>query len=147
MVDKIIELDYEAKNRNDVLNHLAKKLVAIGAVKDTYPEAIVAREKNFPTGLNTESIGVAMPHTDANYVLHEHIAILRLKNPVTFLQMGDGEPVRVKLIFMLALMKPHEQLEVLQKLVTFIQDTTKVTQLLQLKDIDDVLTIINKSGL
>ncbi|MCT4379576.1 PTS sugar transporter subunit IIA [Leuconostoc pseudomesenteroides] len=145
--EKIIELDYGSNSWEDVLRHLSEKMVESGSVKSSYIDAVVEREKEFPTGLNTEGVGIAIPHTDAEHVIRDQIAVLRLKNPVTFLQMGDGEPVEAKLIFMLALTKPHEQLSMLQKLVMLIQGTVKVKQLLKLQDNSDVLTVLSDSGI
>lgn len=147
LTDKIIILDYSAINQQDALQYLADRLVQVGAVKKSYPEAIIQREKKFPTGLNTENVGIAIPHTDAGHVNHEQIGVLRLTEPVTFLQMGDEEQVAVKLIFMLALKKPHEQLDMLRKLMDLIQNKYVVEQLLETQNVTDMIRILKKSGI
>ena len=59
-----IFLDVVAKNQQEALTFLANQLVRQGAVKASYPEAIVQREVEFPTGLQTKDGGIALPHTD-----------------------------------------------------------------------------------
>ncbi|KRN93504.1 PTS sugar transporter subunit IIA [Pediococcus stilesii] len=132
--EEIVLLDLKAENQTDALEKIADALYEKGIVKDSYKNAVVNREKDYPTGLQTPIIGVAIPHTDAEHVNKSQIAVARLKDPVHFLQMGDGEDVSAKLIFMLALKEAHAQLEVLQKLVALIQDEEAVKSLLNLDD-------------
>ncbi|ADG41242.1 PTS system, galactitol-specific IIA component, putative [Leuconostoc kimchii IMSNU 11154] len=145
--DKIIILDSKAKTKEEALTILANELVTSGAVKATYPMAILKREKNFPTGLSTDSIGFAIPHTDAEHVNRDQVGLLRLQNTVEFLQMGDGQAIQVKIIFMLALSKPHEQLEMLQKLISIFQNKKMVSMLLQESDPQMVIATLNSAGI
>ena len=56
--------------------------------------------------------GVAIPHTDAMYVLRETEGIMTLKEPVRFTQMGsDDTPVDVKVVFMLAIENPQTHIK------------------------------------
>lgn len=61
--------------------------------------------------------------------------------------MGDGKNVPVKIIFMLALTKPHEQLEMLQKLIGLIQDDRLLTKILNTDSIDNVISILKIAGI
>ncbi|WP_424571506.1 PTS sugar transporter subunit IIA [Weissella soli] len=145
--DKIIILDSLADTREMGLNELAHRLVDTGAVKETFPDAILSREVEFPTGLQTENLGVAIPHTDAKYVNKNQMAVLRFANPVEFLQMGDGQPIRVNILFMLALKEPHAQLEMLQKLVALIQDEEIAKRLLNNKTPSQIVETLNAAGI
>ncbi|CAM3080558.1 PTS sugar transporter subunit IIA [Leuconostoc rapi] len=145
--DKVIILDFQAQDKEEALTILANQLVVSGAVKTTYPTAILKREKNFPTGLSTDSVGFAIPHTDAEHVIRQQIGLLRLQQPVEFLQMGDGQAIKVKMIFMLALTKPHEQLEMLQKLMGIFQDKKIVSMLLQESDPQLIISTLNSAGI
>jgi Phosphotransferase system mannitol/fructose-specific IIA domain (Ntr-type) len=112
--EEIVLLDIAPKDSTEALGMVADELIKKDVVKESYKDAVIKREKEFPTGLNAPSLGIAIPHTDAIHVNKPQIAIARLAQPVKFLQMGDGADVEAKLIFMLALKEPHAQLETLQ---------------------------------
>ena len=46
---KFIELDVEQSSRDSLLEYMGGKLLAENIVKETYPQAIVEREKEFTT--------------------------------------------------------------------------------------------------
>lgn len=145
--ENVVLLDIQAKDSTEALSIVADELEKKNIVKDTYKNAIIQREKEFPTGLNAPNCGIAIPHTDAIHVNKQQIAIARLLTPVKFLQMGDGADVEAKLIFMLALKEPHAQLETLQKLMSLIQNETAVNGLLDAKDSDVVIKILKDNKL
>ena len=133
----IIEL--EANSKEEALRLLGSRLIEQGYVKEDFIESLLEREKNYPTGLPTEPFGVAIPHTDGDRVHKSTVAFASLKNPVKFLMMGtDDKLVEVKLIFMLALKSPDDQLEMLQKLMELIQDPEMVSKLVQVKSADEL---------
>ncbi|WP_303995991.1 PTS sugar transporter subunit IIA [Megamonas hypermegale] len=121
--NELILLDVEAENQFNLLEKVADNLHQLGYVKDTYKNAVIEREKVFATGLPTLMGGVAIPHTDIQHVNTPAISIVRLKNPVDFVIMGDDTAtVAVDLIFMLAMKEEHAQLELLQSLMGILQD-------------------------
>lgn len=131
----IIEL--EADSKEQVLQQLGSRLIEQGYVKEGFIESILKREETYPTGLPTEPFGVAIPHTDGDMVHRSTVAFASLKNPVKFLMMGtDDKLVDVKLIFMLALKSPDDQLEMLQKLMGLIQDPEMVSKLVHINSIE-----------
>lgn len=120
----------EADVKEEILSELGKRLIEKGWVKEGFIQSILDREKAFPTGLPTAPFGVAIPHTDGHMVNHPGIAFASLKKPVKFLAMGsDSVLVEVKLVFMLALKSPEDQLDMLQKLVALFQNPDTVEKL------------------
>ena len=61
---ELVFFDFEAKDRFEFFNKMSEILVEKGYVKDTWLDAILTREKNYPTGLQFEHIAVALPHVD-----------------------------------------------------------------------------------
>ncbi len=121
--ENLIMLGLDAGKNEDVLAQMAQVLQQQGYVKESYKEAVIARERVFATGLPTESYGVAIPHTDIVHVAEPAICVARLKNPVDFVIMGEEEAtVPVNLVFMLAMKEQHAQLDLLQKLMAILQD-------------------------
>ncbi|WP_035293092.1 PTS sugar transporter subunit IIA [Clostridium sp. KNHs214] len=121
--EEFIILDYEATDKESLLRGLANILEEKGYVKDTYIDGVLQREEEFPTGLNTPGVGVAIPHTYAKHVKKPTILVAKLKNPVVFKEMGsDINEVEAKLIFMLAIKNPDQQVKTLSKLMSIFSN-------------------------
>jgi PTS system galactitol-specific IIA component len=143
----LVMIDLEASSKEQVLEKLGNQLMENGYVKDGFVESILQREKAFPTGLPTEPFGVAIPHTDGDMVNVSKIAFASLKNPVKFFAMGrSDEMVDVKLIFMLALKTPEDQLDMLQKLVSMFQNPEIVEKMADSKDADALNQLVGGSA-
>src|SRR5690625_1806714 len=119
----VILLDVEANTKEEVLRTMAANLEEKDLIKDSYVEAVIAREQEFATGLPTAGYSVAIPHTDVEHVNQKTISVAILKDPVEFGVMGDpDETTPVKLVFMLAMDKADSQLSLLQRLMQIFQD-------------------------
>ena len=138
----------DAPKMEDVMTRVGGALTKAGYAKDTYVEALIAREKEYPTALDVEGYGVAIPHTPVDHVLGTVIPVAILKEPVEFVQMGsDDETIGVRIIFMLTLAgKPgeHGHLDQLQRVLSIIQDTAVLDRLLSAKDADEIMNIIKE---
>lgn len=63
--EKNIFVDLEVRDFPELITLIAQPLVEDQDVVAEYPSQVIKREEGFPTGLPTEPIGVAIPHTDA----------------------------------------------------------------------------------
>ncbi len=52
-------------DRSEVLTHIGNEMLAKGVVYDTWPQALIAREAEFPTGIMLEQHAIAIPHCEA----------------------------------------------------------------------------------
>ncbi len=52
-------------DRSEVLTHIGNEMLAKGVVHDTWPQALIAREAEFPTGIMLEQHAIAIPHCEA----------------------------------------------------------------------------------
>ncbi|ERN55127.1 PTS sugar transporter subunit IIA [Alkalihalophilus marmarensis] len=128
--ETLILKDIEALSSEEAIRVMAGNLFEKGLVKESYIDAIVAREKNFATGLPTKGYSVAIPHTDKEHVNEKAISVGIMKEPVDFVIMGEeGETTPVKLVFMLAMNESHSQLELLQRLMQIFQDDSILNQI------------------
>lgn len=119
---ELVLMDIEANTDQEAIDILARHLYAKGIVKESYIEAVKAREKVFSTGLGFEEMGIAIPHTDSEHVNTQAIAIGILKKPVHFCHMGMPEvPVEAEMMFMMAIEKPDSQVEFLSKMMDIFQ--------------------------
>ena len=90
----LIVTGMEASDYKDVMKNLGSVVIKEGYAKESYVDALIAREEEYPTGLDVDGMGVAIPHTSVEHVKKAGIAIAALKQPVTFTQMGtDDETV------------------------------------------------------
>ncbi|WP_172369986.1 PTS sugar transporter subunit IIA [Sporosarcina jiandibaonis] len=141
--ESIILLDLEGSTKEDVLRAMAKNLVEKGLVKESFTEAIIAREQEYATGLPTMGVSVAIPHTDIEHVSKKTMSVAVLKEPVDFGVMGDPTEITpVKLVFMLAMDKTDSQLSLLTKLMQIFQDEAILLQLANENDKSEILNLL-----
>lgn len=132
--EELVDLEIDVVDNFSSLAALANRLEKNQCVNQEFSRAIQDREREFSTGLPLENVGVAIPHTDSEYVFKQSMAIGVLKNPVMFEMMGSPEVlVPVKIIFMLAIKEPKKQLEFLQALIEMFQKDEKVLAIIQAK--------------
>ncbi|MFD1901204.1 PTS sugar transporter subunit IIA [Enterococcus termitis] len=65
---KLIDLQVSVQNEEELFELIAARLQKEGYVNDGYLAGIKAREKEFPTGLITEYLNIALPHSDTEYI-------------------------------------------------------------------------------
>ena len=116
--EKVVLFHINASTAEEVIRIGADELHRRGIVKDTFYEHVIEREKEYPTGLNTETYNIAIPHTDSEYVNRSQILFMSLENPVNFKAMDDDSvEVPVSLVFMIAMANKHEQVDTLSNLI------------------------------
>lgn len=122
--EKNIFVDLEVTDFPELIHKIAQPLIDDQDVVAEYPSQVIKREEGFPTGLPTEPIGVAIPHTDAKYVNTNRVTIATLKNPIKMEVMGgmDDETIDVSIVFLLALGQSNKQLNILKKLMSILPD-------------------------
>ncbi|MBO1308689.1 PTS sugar transporter subunit IIA [Enterococcus sp. 669A] len=131
-------------DKEKLLETMSALLHKNGFVKESYIQAIKDREAVFPTGLNTTTFGIAIPHTDSKHVNEATIAVGILKQPVIFQEMGAEEvEVPVRLVFMLAIKEPDKQLETLQSVIALIESEEKMKALVHAESESDVIQLLN----
>lgn len=111
----------DAADAEQVLRALASAALAAGLVGPGFADAVVARERSYPTGLPT-TVPVAIPHAEAGHVLHGGFAVATLRRPVGFGVMGTAEDrIDVDVVVMLLIAEAHQQVEVLIRLIGVFQ--------------------------
>ncbi|WP_213356332.1 PTS sugar transporter subunit IIA [Enterococcus casseliflavus] len=144
LVSEELVLFTNQKDQQLLLGEVADLLVSKGKTKSSYKQAVIDREKVFPTGLETEHFSIAIPHTDSVHVNEPAIAIAILENKVPFIQMGSNDVIQIEILFMLALRKAEDQLEILQLLIELIQDEKNMEKLRNARNPTDVILCIKQ---
>lgn len=133
--EDFIWLNEPVKSQLDVFEKVFTKCQDKGFVSEAFLEKIKEREKVFPTGLQLDGYGVAIPHTDPECVNKQFIAVFTPEEDVSFKRMDDSTAeVKVKIIFVLGLNQPHSQLAMLQELMVLLQDKEAVENLRKTTD-------------
>lgn len=123
------------KNREKFFEEISVKANSLGYVTDDFEVNVKKREETFPTGIQLEDCAIAIPHTDAEYVKEEFISVVTFENPVKFNSMEEANAVLdVEVAFLLGLNKSHNQLEVLTKLMTLIQNKEVIDSIVNASD-------------
>lgn len=119
-------------------------LADAGVVHDSFVEALASRERSYPTGLPVPG-GVAIPHTDADHVVRNAIAVLTLASPLVFGAMAgaEDETVEVSTVFVLALAQIESQLSLLPRIVRSIQNPAFLAELGSACDRDVIAGLVN----
>lgn len=133
------------KNDHDALSFLAIEVEKAGYARSTYKDAVIEREKIFPTGLPTGEINVAIPHADSEHVLTSTLAIMTLKEPVDFHNMGEPRStLPVSIIIMMAIAEPKGQLSMLQKIMGIIQDSQHLKKIMKCTTTETLFADLNQ---
>ena len=112
-----IYLDIEAKDHTELFTKMAEIFKEKGYVKESYLDAIIEREKKYPTGFEFDGYNIALPHTDAEHVLVQKTVIVRLKKEIKYKEVVSNKEIPVKLFIMLLVKNGYEQTEILEKLI------------------------------
>ena len=116
------ELDADTQQ---MLKVIACELENLGYVKNGYEEALVEREKEYPTGLAVEHlINVAIPHADIEYALRQAIVIIKHSNTsFRFGKMDEpNKSIPVSAVFLLVLKESEGYMRFLADLAELFQD-------------------------
>jgi PTS system galactitol-specific IIA component len=119
-----------ARDREHLLKIMAAAVVDNGHGKPSLVEALVERERCFPTGLPTP-VPSAIPHTDAIHVIHSGLAVATLAEPVMFAQMGgSGEELPAQIVVLLCITQPGEQVGALQLVLARLSDQSSAEEVI-----------------
>ncbi|WP_059106126.1 PTS sugar transporter subunit IIA [Shouchella shacheensis] len=142
-----ILLDVEGETKEEILTKMGRNLVENKLVKESFIDAVVAREGEFPTGLPTGSVSVAIPHTDVEHVRKKTISVAVLREPVKFGVMGgdETETTPVKIVFMLAMDEAHSQLNLLQQLMQIFQSEEKLMKIVNATNQTELKTLLQEN--
>lgn len=141
--EELVFPNLNCKTKEETLEFLSGKLYESQYVSADFQSAILEREKTYPTGLPSEGVGIAIPHTDNKYVYKTTMAIGILNEPVLFQSMDNkNKEIKIQIILMLAIEEPHGQLEALQQVVSLIQNKKLVQKLTETTTKSEIIKLI-----
>lgn len=138
---ELIDLKVTVQDEEELFELIAKRLKQVGYVNDGYLEGIKSREKVFPTGLITEHLNIALPHSDTKYIERPFIYIIRTTKPIKVKQMGDNQEMEVRDLFFLGIKEPSKQVGLLQELMVLFQNEAFVSKLKMTTENEDMFKL------
>ncbi|KXT78506.1 PTS sugar transporter subunit IIA [Streptococcus sp. DD13] len=141
---ELIYLKEEGGSKEQLLTNIGQKLFEKGYVREDFSQALLEREAEFPTGLQLEKIAIAIPHTYCQYVKRPFISIVKLLDPVEFIQMGTmDEKVDVTFIIVLGITEPKNQTGLLVELMNAFGQKKFLNQLVRETDVERMYQLFN----
>lgn len=140
-----------ADNQEDLFNQVANLLEKRHIVTFSYKNALIERERAFPTGLDMNFLGkdlpnVAIPHTDIVHNLAEKVVVVRLDQPVTFHNMiVPSNEVQVSLLFFIINNSNASQTNILAQLMDFFTAAGNLEALSKMDDADKLFHYISET--
>lgn len=146
MATKYLVIQGTANSSEEAITLCGEALHKAGVVGEDFASACVEREKNFPTGLPTE-IPTAIPHVKVEGIKENAICLLKLESPVVFRRLDDDtEQVETDLIFNLAIKDPNEHLQVLQRMMEFLNNKEVLLKCKELSNEETVAYLTEQLG-
>lgn len=141
---ELVFANEDANDFKDLVNNLSLILEQKGYVKNSFRDALLEREANYPTGLQLNTTGVAIPHTDDIHVLKDAIVIIKLKEPITVMAMAtENQEVHVKFVFMLLLKKECSHIDALQRLMDLFTDDSIMDKLKKENEAEELYNLVS----
>lgn len=138
----LIDLDLRVVAPNDCVQTLANRVRAVHAL-DPAPiiRAVLARENQLPTAIGH---GVAVPHARLSNITKPIIAVARAPRPLGF-NAPDKTSVRLVFLILTPASAPLEQLRILGRIATLVNNETLRKGLLRAKTAAQFLDIVRTS--
>lgn len=138
----LIEVNYDALDRNDAVRHAGKLLVQKGIADNSYIEGMIENVEVNGTYI-VIAPGIAMPHARPDKGAKAvGFSVLTLSHPVIF-----GHPTNdpVEIVIALCAIDHQTHLKALAELAEILADQTKVQQIKSASTADEIIKIIEGS--
>jgi len=143
--EQLVFINETFESTDSFFETIGQKSIDLDFSKETFIKKLKEREIEFPTGLQLDKYGVAIPHTDPDCINKEFISVVTLEKPVIFRSMANkDDEVEVSVVFILGLKTAKNQLHVLQTLMSVIQNEELMNELMEATDKKELISILEK---
>lgn len=141
--EDLVLLGVEGDTRDEVLYNIAKVLMDKGVAKETFYDALLERENEFPTGLPIGEINFAIPHTYPEHINEIAVTIAVPKKPIAFHNMGDAnEELLVSVVVCLTMRKMDDNVKLLPALMGFFANEDNLRKVIACKTPAEVIALV-----
>lgn len=143
--EQLVFINETFESTDSFFETIGQRSIDLDFSKETFIKKLKEREIEFPTGLQLDKYGVAIPHTDPDCINEEFISVVTLEKPVIFRSMANkDDEVEVSVVFILGLKTAKNQLHVLQTLMSVIQNEELMNELMRATDKKELISILEK---
>ena len=144
--EALVLTDVKANDINELFDSVGSFLFGKGLVTEQYCQELKKREGLFPTGLITQFINIALPHTDSEYINQPFICVVQTNQNLEVLQMGDNQAIQVAHFFFLGIREQegYSQVELLSKLMELFADEYFVNEYKKADCATKIVKVIQK---
>ncbi|ATX71113.1 PTS system, galactitol-specific IIA component [Spiroplasma clarkii] len=144
--------DVRVQDFAELIAKFSQIFITKGYVNVDWAQSMLTREKNYPTGLDMGAHCIAIPHTYSEFVQTSLIVPVVLQQKIPFVHMGSQENIiDVEVIFFLLIKEPHQQVDVLAKILNLCSQKNFITELKTAKTqttmYETVLRNLNNGGI
>lgn len=136
-------VNVKVNSNEEIIRLLGSLLYKNEIVKNSFTQAVLDREVEYPTGLETKAGGVAIPHADAEHVNKSALGVAILSETVEFRAMAEPDKIiPVSVVLMLAISDPKKTVLVLRKVMSILESSETINALKEAetkKDIKDII--------
>jgi len=137
----------KVSNSSELFNHINNDLRHFNYVSERFLSEIIKREDQYPTGIETSSMGIALPHVDAEYVNKNALIICSLDPSIPFFRMDDiNKEIEVKIAFILLIKDPHMHVDTISKLTQIWQKKELLDQIYNASSKTEIIMALKKEG-
>lgn len=140
----LINLNFSVDNVDELFEKVAEILSSKEFVKSSYIDALKKREEEFPTGLKTTFLNIALPHSDSMHIKQPFIFIARNDKELIVNQMGDNSEMLCKDFIFLGIKDSTKQVGLLSTLMELFMDETFVNKYINCKDLNEMYSLFSK---
>lgn len=131
------------QSKEELFETLSKQLINEGYVKSGYYDALISREQNFPTGIESK-INLAIPHADPQKVNKSTFVIVTLAEPINFASMVEPEKIlEVQMVILLVLTDGKDQIAFLKRIPDLAGDNEILSDVLN-KEYEEQFTFFKE---
>ena len=115
----------DSTTSEEVLTLLSKELIQLGYVKEGYLEAILEREKSYPTGLSfNDHFQIAVPHANIDLTEKEVMVVVKTRNQtLQFHKMDDpAKIIGVNILFLFAIKESKKYIQFLSDFIEILKN-------------------------
>ncbi len=132
---------------NQLFCSVASILMEKHYVNDQFLNAIVKRESEFPTGLETsqfhqQGLNVAIPHVESEYCNANVLVFVLNENTLSWKEMVNRHDIDVNFFIFIISKDSSQHLNVLPKIIRLFKDSELHMQLLTVSDEEQLKEIV-----
>ncbi len=141
--ERLISIKPEVETAEDCIRLAGELFEEYGYVNAGYADAVINREKEYPTGLPGKTLNIAIPHTNNKLVNKPAVGIVIPPEPVKFAMMGNPDNIlECSVIIPLVVKDSHQQIEMLKKMMKIIQDSELLEKIRNSEDKSEIIELL-----